>query len=78
MLFKQIKCLATILIIIGLFACTSTSKGNNGDIYFEDDFETGLEKWDLVNVDKIKIVDSGDPEHGKAHGAGQHPPASPG
>lgn len=66
MLSKQIKNLAIILMIACLFACTSTSKGNKGDIYFEDDFETGLGKWDLVNADKINIIDTGDPNHGKA------------
>ena len=65
MLSKQIRYLVIILMIVCLFTCTNTSKRNKGDIYFEDDFETGLGKWDLVNGDKINIIDSGDPKHGK-------------
>lgn len=34
-------------------------------ISFFDNFEKGLGQWDLVNGDKIWIVPSGDPKHGK-------------
>lgn len=61
MFLKQMKTLIIILIIMEFAVPASTQS-----IYFQDDFETGSGKWDLVNADKIKIVDSGDPAHGKA------------
>jgi hypothetical protein len=66
MFSKQLRLLTIMFMIICLFACTSKSKESKGNIYFKDDFETGAGKWDLVNADKIEIVDTGDPEHGKA------------
>jgi len=37
----------------------------HGEISFWDDFEKGLKKWDLVNGDKIEIIDSNNSEHGQ-------------
>ncbi|UCH96070.1 MAG: hypothetical protein JSV88_04250 [Candidatus Aminicenantes bacterium] len=61
MLSKQMKTLTVMIIMIG-FAVPVLGQS----IYFEDDFEKGLGKWDLVNADKIKIVDTAETKHGKA------------
>jgi hypothetical protein len=61
MFLKQIKALTVMIIVIGF---TVPVPGQS--IYFEDDFEKGIGKWDLVNAGKINIVDTGDPQHGKA------------
>jgi hypothetical protein len=34
-------------------------------ISFQDDFEKGMDKWDLVNPPKVRIIESGDSGHGK-------------
>ena len=60
---KQMKCLTMIILMIG-FTVVGLSKVK-GEISFWDDFEKGPGKWELVNRDKIEIIDSNDPEHGK-------------
>jgi hypothetical protein len=61
MFSTQMRVLTVMIIIIG-FAVPVPGKSIN----FQDDFEKGLEKWDLVNADKIQMIDTGDPKHGKA------------
>lgn len=61
MFSKQMKALTVMIIMIG-FAVP----GPGQSIYFEDDFEKGAGKWDLVNADKIEIIDTADTKHGKA------------
>lgn len=61
MSLTQMKAIIVMIIMIGLAV-----PGPGQSIYFEDDFEKGLAKWNLVNADKIKIVNTNDPEHGKA------------
>jgi len=65
MFYKLMKCLLMMLIIsctwVTIFSKVTVKKG----ILFTDDFEKGTVKWDFVNPDKTKIVDSGDPRHDK-------------
>ncbi len=63
MFVKPMRCLIIMFVIVSFtVVCPGKVKG---DIYFVDDFEKGPGKWDLVNADKIKILDSGDHKHGK-------------
>lgn len=49
---------ALCLCLIMLISC---DKDNS--VLFTEDFEAGLENWDITSPHKVKIVDSGDPEH---------------
>ncbi len=60
MFSKPIKTLTIMIIMIG-FAVPDLAQST----YFDDDFEKGPGKWDLVNADKIQIIDTNDPKHGK-------------
>jgi len=60
---KLMKCRAMLILMI--FFTVIGVAYLQGEISFKDDFEKGLEKWDLVNGDKIGIIDSNNPEHGK-------------
>jgi len=51
-------------ILLLLFATTFII-AQESSLIFQEDFETGLGKWDISESDKIQLVDSGDPEHGK-------------
>jgi hypothetical protein len=44
-------------------AATPAVAQNDGEL-FSDDFEAGLEKWDVSNAEVMTIFDSGDAEHG--------------
>ncbi|MCP5047023.1 MAG: hypothetical protein GY940_07610 [bacterium] len=52
-----------VLMLVAVSTVIACSAKNN--ISFRDDFENGTGKWDLISPDKIRIVDSGDPSHGK-------------
>ncbi len=52
-----------IYLIIVLNIVSISSLMADERILFSDDFESGALKWDLVNADKIRIVDSGDSDH---------------
>lgn len=56
------KIAALFLLFIAMLTVTMTQKSS---VIFQDDFETDLAKWDISEPDKIRLVDSGDPEHGK-------------
>lgn len=63
MFSKQLLFAAILLVLFnGIISAGEVKKG----IDFNDDFEKGTVKWDLVNPDKIEIIDTGDPKHGKA------------
>ncbi len=51
--------------LLFLYGSVNLSAENSREIFF-DDFENGLEKWDLNNPAKLPIIDSGNDEHGKA------------
>ena len=57
------KRLRFLLIGILMVGCVITGKSVE-DISFFDDFEKGLGRWDSLNPDKIRIVESGNPQHG--------------
>ena len=63
---RRLKLLPMIFIVLSFviapFALTGQTRGK---ISFEDDFETGTGKWDFHNPGKFRIIDSGDPAHGK-------------
>ena len=61
MFSKPMKTLTIMIIVIG-FSVPFLAQSR----YFQDDFEKGLGKWDMVNADKIEIIDTNDPKHGKA------------
>lgn len=63
MFYKQMRYLAIIAVIIGILAVNGLSKVKK--ISFKDDFEKGLEKWDIGFPGKVRIADSGDAAHGK-------------
>jgi hypothetical protein len=66
MTFKQMRFLAIILVILGCIAGNGTGIiAAGGDINFNEDFENGLSKWELINPHRIKVTDSGDSKHGK-------------
>jgi hypothetical protein len=46
-----------------LLASCSSTPNHSSSISFFDDFENGLDKWDLNNPAKLQIVASGDDEH---------------
>ncbi|MCP4151092.1 MAG: hypothetical protein GY757_25330 [bacterium] len=60
---KQMKPILVILVIIGIMGVAFAGTGKS--ITFKDDFENGTGKWDLTNPHRIRIIDSGQPEHGK-------------
>lgn len=64
MFSKHVKRLMILFITIG-FVVVGPARAEEG-IRFKDDFEKGTGKWDLVNPDKIALIDTGDAEHGKA------------
>lgn len=52
-------------ILFVLFNCFIGAGEIKKGIHFYDDFEKGTGKWDFFNPGKFKIIDSGDPAHGK-------------
>ena len=52
-----------IYLIIVLTIVSRSSLMADERVLFSDDFESGALKWDLVNADKIRIVDSGDSDY---------------
>jgi hypothetical protein len=57
--------LKRILIITFVMVSIVQTMGIANSIFFQDDFEKGMDKWDLVNPPKVRIIESGDPKHGK-------------
>jgi len=55
---------SAITLLIGLVAALTVMMSENTSITFHDDFENGLGKWDLNEPDRIKLIDSGDSQHG--------------
>jgi hypothetical protein len=55
-----------ILVVVIVYAITTVPAMAGGSkIVFEDDFEKGLDKWDIVNPPKVRLFASGHPEHGR-------------
>lgn len=52
-------------VLIYIFISIQLMNPAQCQVIFHDDFESGLSKWDVTEADKIQIVHSGDPEHGK-------------
>lgn len=66
MVSRHVRFLVTMFVIVG-FACSVGFSEVNVEkgLMFSDDFEKGTAKWDFVSPERIKIVDSGHPDHGK-------------
>lgn len=61
MISKRLILIVTMLVLFNCFVgAVEVKKG----IDFYDDFENGTSKWEFTNPGKIKIIDSGNPNHG--------------
>ncbi|MGH1366474.1 MAG: hypothetical protein ACRBF0_23130 [Calditrichia bacterium] len=57
--------ITAITLILYLLGSIVSMNVENNNVFFYDDFENGLSKWDLNEPQNIQIVQSGDPVHGK-------------
>jgi hypothetical protein len=58
--------IAGLLAALVLASSASTlSAAERGRVLFEDDFESGVERWIASDPDDVSAVDSGDPAHGR-------------
>lgn len=56
------------MLLISIVSSIGLKADNLKEIFFSEDFENGLDKWDLNNPAKLPIIDSGNEEHGKVLG----------